>query len=166
MTTIPDVVLRDMTVGDLPEVGSIEIDAFPCPWSVNAFWGEIENPLAWARVAFDDQGRVVGYLVARFYGDLWHLMDLAVCSSARRYGVGRLLLDDLLARVAADVRPAADGHVAAGTQDVTLEVRPSNEAAIALYRSRDFEDVGRRRRYYEDTGEDAIVMLRSGTRSR
>jgi ribosomal-protein-alanine acetyltransferase len=157
---IVDVVLRDMTVGDLPEVGSIEIEAFPCPWSLNAFWGEIENPLAWARVATDDEGRVVGYLVARFYGDLWHLMDLAACPSARRHGVGGVLLDDLLAGVAVDARVAADAR------DVTLEVRPSNEAAIALYRSRGFESVGRRPRYYDDNGEDAIIMLRSGTRSR
>lgn len=166
VTRITDVVVRDMTPRDLPEVDSIEIDVFPCPWSLSAFWSEIENPLAWTRVATTEEGGVVGYLVARFYGDLWHVMDLAVCASAHRTGVGSRLLDDLLARVAADTRSAADAHVQQGAQDVTLEVRPSNQPAIALYRSRDFEEVGRRRRYYEDTGEDAIIMLRSSVRSR
>ena len=77
-------------------------------------------------------------------------MDLAVRPSARLQGIGRSMIDDLLTVVAAT------------DLDVTLEVRPSNKAAIDLYRSCGFEAVGTRRRYYEDNGEDAIVMLARG----
>ena len=152
VTPSAEVVLRDMTVADLAQVLSIEIETFPCPWSLHAFRTEVQNPLGWARVAADDEGRVVAYLVARFYGDMWHLMDLAVCLSARLQGIGRSMIDDLFAVVAAT------------DLDVTLEVRPSNKAAIDLYRSCGFEAVGTRRRYYEDNGEDAIVMSRAATK--
>ncbi|MCJ7795463.1 MAG: ribosomal protein S18-alanine N-acetyltransferase [Thermoleophilia bacterium] len=152
VTLSSEVVLRDMTVADLAQVLSIEIAAFPCPWSLHAFRTEVQNPLAWTRVATDDEGRVVAYLVARFYGDMWHLMDLAVCQSARLRGIGRSMIIDLFAVVAAT------------DLDVTLEVRPSNKAAVDLYRGCGFEAVGMRRRYYEDHGEDAIVMLRTGTK--
>jgi ribosomal-protein-alanine N-acetyltransferase len=148
-----DVVLRDMTVADLAQVLLIEIATFPRPWSLQAFRSEVQNPSAWTRVAADDEGRVVAYLVARFYGDMWHLMDLAVIPSARRQGIGRSMIDDLLIVVAAtDV-------------DVTLEVRPSNAAAIELYRTFGFRAVGARRRYYDDNGEDALVMTRTGTKA-
>lgn len=153
VTPSAEVLLRDMTVADLAQVLSIEIAAFPCPWSLLAFRTEVQNPRGWTRVAADDEGRVVAYLVARFYGDLWHLMDLAVCQSARRRGIGRSMIDDLLAAAAAT------------DLDVTLEVRPSNKVAVELYRSSGFEAVGARRRYYEDNGEDAIVMLRAGSKS-
>lgn len=147
-----EVVLRDMTTADLAQVLSIEIATFPCPWSLNSFRSEVQNPFGWTRVAAADGGRVVAYLVARFYGDMWHLMDLAVCPSARLQGIGRSLIDDLLCVVAAT------------DLDVTLEVRPSNKAAVDLYLSCGFESVGVRRRYYEDNGEDAIVMSRAGTK--
>lgn len=152
VTPSPKVVLRDMTMADLAQVLSIEIAAFPCPWSLNSFRAEVQNPFGWTRVAANEGGRVVAYLVARFYGDMWHLMDLAVCASARLQGIGRSMIDDLLAVVAAT------------DLDLTLEVRPSNKAAIDLYHSCGFEAVGVRRRYYEDNGEDAIVMLRPGTK--
>jgi len=152
VTPSAEVVLRDMRVADLAQVLLIEIAVFPCPWSLHAFRAEVQNSFGWTRVAADDEGRVVAYLVARFYGDMWHLMDLAVCPSARRQGIGRSMIDDLLAVVAAT------------DLDVTLEVRPSNEAAIDLYRGCGFETVGTRRRYYEDNGEDAIIMLRGGTK--
>ena len=153
VTADADVVLRDMTVADLAQVMLIEIETFPTPWSLQAFRSEVQNPAAWTRVAADDEGRVVAYLVARFYGDMWHLMDLAVIPSARRQGIGRSMIDDLLIVVAAT------------DLDVTLEVRPSNAAAIALYRTFGFQAVGARRRYYEDNGEDAIVMTRTGTKA-
>ncbi len=152
VTSNADVVLRDMTVADLAQILLIEIATFACPWLLQAFRTEVQNPSGWTRVAADDEGRVVAYLVARFYGDMWHLMDLAVCPSARRQGIGSSLIDDLL--------------VVVGATDlaVTLEVRPSNGAAIDLYRACGFEVVGARRRYYEDNGEDAIIMLRVGTK--
>ncbi|MBZ0253853.1 MAG: GNAT family N-acetyltransferase, partial [Candidatus Methylomirabilis sp.] len=76
-----------------------------------------------------------------------HLLNLAVAPAHRRRGLGAALYDE----TAAALRVV-------GARVMFLEVRPSNEAALALYRSRGLEVVGRRRRYYADNGEDAIVM--------
>jgi [ribosomal protein S18]-alanine N-acetyltransferase len=102
-----------------------------------------------AEVAVNGEDRVVGFLVCRLYGDWWHVMDLAVEPPLRGRGVAAGLLDWFLRLVAGQ-----------GT-DVTLEVRPANVAAIALYQSRGFALAGVRRRYYVDTGEDAVIMTLS-----
>ncbi len=143
------IVIRPMNRDDLAAVVRIELEVFPCPWSLASFASEIDNPLGFTRVAVDHEQAVVGYLVARFYGDIWHVMDIAVRPDLARTGVGARLVDDFL-------------RVSSGT-DVTLEVRPTNTAAIALYASRGFIEAGRRRRYYQDNGEDALVLVRWGS---
>jgi ribosomal-protein-alanine N-acetyltransferase len=91
---------------------------------------------------------LVGYLLCRLYGDMWHVMNLAVAPGQRRRGTGRLLMQRFLG-------------LADATRSVsTLEVRPSNRSAVRLYAGLGFEFVGRRRGYYTDTGEDALVMTR------
>lgn len=94
----------------------------------------------------DEAGTAVGFLVSRFYGEEWHIMDLVVTFHERRRGLGGLLLDDLLQSLSVDAT-------------VVLEVRRGNEAAIALYSSRGFNMVGVRRGYYGNGGEDALVMM-------
>lgn len=138
--------LRDMRESDLPDVLGIERAGFPVPWTAQMFRDEFGHPRSWKRVVEDDAGAVVGFLVARFYGDSWHIMDLAVTFRERRRGLGGLLLDDLLHALPVDAT-------------LVLEVRRGNEAAAALYSSRDFRTVGVRRGYYADTGEDALVMM-------
>jgi ribosomal-protein-alanine N-acetyltransferase len=87
--------------------------------------------------------------VALIAGDEGEIADLAVAPSARRRGVGGALLDRV-------VRDAA----ASGVGALYLEVRESNAGAIALYRSRGFGAVGRRRGYYRHPSEDALVLRR------
>ena len=136
-----------MRAGDLDEVLAIECASFTMPWSRGAFLYEIEqNRVARCRVVRDDDG-VVGYVCVWEIADEVHLTNIAVHPAHRRRGIARGMLDLLLAESRArDLRL------------VVLEVRPSNQEAIALYESFGFRVTGRRRGYYYDTGEDALVM--------
>jgi N6-L-threonylcarbamoyladenine synthase len=142
------VVIRAMAATDLHAVAGIEAVSFTDPWTPEMFAEELRQELAWKAVAQGEDGTVLGYLVGRMYPDVWHLMNLAVAPAARRQGVGRRLLAAFL--------QAADR----ASRDVLLEVRPGNEAALALYASVGFARLGARRRYYPDTGEDALVLAR------
>jgi [ribosomal protein S18]-alanine N-acetyltransferase len=144
-----DVLLREMRPADLPGVLLVEAASFVSPWTAAMFADELAGAGSWAQVAGDADGRVVGFLVCRLYGDLWHVMDLAVEPGRRGCGVGARLLDAFL-----------EAATVASEADFTLEVRPSNAAALALYQSRGFQMVGLRHHYYADTGEDAVIMIR------
>jgi ribosomal-protein-alanine N-acetyltransferase len=136
-----------MRAEDLDEVLAIERASFSMPWSRGAFLYEIQqNRVARCRVMRDATG-IVGYLCLWEIADEIHVTNVAVHPERRRQGIGRALLSGLLAEShARDIRL------------VVLEVRPSNREAIALYESFGFRVTGRRRGYYYDTGEDALVM--------
>jgi ribosomal-protein-alanine N-acetyltransferase len=105
-----------------------------------------------------DGSRVVGYLCLWEIADELHITNIAVDPALRRQGIGRTLLRGVL-----------DDARQRGLRLVALEVRPSNIEARALYESFGFRVVGRRRGYYYDTGEDALVMettLTAGARAR
>lgn len=140
--------IRRMKAADLPAVIAVERASFALPWTARMLEEELQRPLAHSVVAVDEQNGVVGFLMGRRYPDAWHVLDLAVEPHWRRRGIGGRLLDDFLA--AAQVAGA----------DVVLEVRRSNFAALALYRSRGFIVTAVRRGYYTDTGEDALVLVR------
>ena len=131
----------------LQEVLEIERASFQDPWPFVAFSRELENPFAKNTVALDENGRVAGYTVAWRAGPEFHLLNIAVRPDVRRHGLGKELMRNVL-------KQARDE----GAEYVVLEVRPSNSAAIALYKSLGFVTVAVRRRYYSD-GEDAEVMI-------
>lgn len=139
--------LREMKPDDVPRVLDIERASFPSPWTPGMFEDELRHPFSWHRVATDDGEDLTGFLVARFYGEVWHVMDLAVSPAHRRKGVGGRLLDEFLEHVPPD-------------EPVVLEVREGNDSALALYRSRGFRASGSRPHYYPDTGEAAVLMVR------
>lgn len=139
--------IRRMAYSDLPRVLSIERESFPSPWSAAMFVLEMSRRDSCCIVRELD-GSVDAYLVCSFLAGDWHLMNIAVAGDARGGGVGSRLIEHLLGELPARAR-------------VTLEVRPSNVAAIALYESCGFLVAGRRRRYYADTGEDALIMWRT-----
>ena len=151
MTRPPGVALRRATAADLASVAAIEQASFGDPWSAGSFRSLVANPtVAFVVAATGATGAtVVGYAVAWFAADEAELANLAVAASARGRGVGALLLDAVLAEAA---------HRGAAT--VYLEVRESNAAARRLYASRSFAEVGRRRRYYHNPAEDALVLAR------
>jgi len=140
------ITLRDMTRADLAAVAAIETLVFPDPWPEASFDSELSQPGMYARIA-EREGRLAGYSLTWLGGSAGHLGNLAVAPDQRRRGVAAALLDDLLHH--------ARLHDAAS---VMLEVRASNAAAQALYRSRGFRVAGLRRRYYRDGGEDALIM--------
>jgi ribosomal-protein-alanine N-acetyltransferase len=148
--------IRRLAYSDLPQVIAIERRAFPTPWSLAMFVLELSKPggvcLAAVRdagTAGEPGGRLVAYCICSRYDRIWHLMNIAVDPAQQRRGFGTALLHELLHRVGED------------DSRVTLEVRRSNAGAIALYESFGFRAAGLRRRYYQDNGEDALIMWRT-----
>jgi [ribosomal protein S18]-alanine N-acetyltransferase len=146
MTSPPDI--RRLTYADLPQVIALERRAFPTPWSLAMFVLELSKPSGIC-LAARRGGRLTGYLVCSRYDTVWHIMNVAVDPDDRRTGIATALLRELLARVD---DPGAR---------FTLEVRRSNAPAIALYERFGFKAAGMRRRYYQDNGEDALIMWRT-----
>ncbi|UJA20410.1 ribosomal protein S18-alanine N-acetyltransferase [Thermoleophilia bacterium SCSIO 60948] len=138
--------IRRLAYADLPQVVSIERRAFTTPWSLAMFVLELSKPSGVMLAAIREE-RIVGYLVCSRYVDVWHLMNIAVDPRLRRLGIASRLMDSMLERGGRE-------------ESYTLEVRPSNLAAIALYRDKGFRAAGHRRRYYHDNGEDALIMWR------
>ncbi len=136
-----------MRVGDLDEVLEIERASFGMPWSRGAFVYEIErNRVARCWVMRED-GQVVGYLCLWEIADELHITNIAVHPIHRRRGIARTLLASVL-----------EGARQRSPSVVALEVRPTNVEARTLYESFGFRVIGRRRGYYYDTGEDALIM--------
>jgi ribosomal-protein-alanine N-acetyltransferase len=152
---VPDLRIEPMRAADLPAVLGIEQVSFDTPWTHAAFIHELErNRVAEMWVArgaregdASEAAPVVGYLCLWAIADEVHVTNLAVDPARRGKGVGRLLLGTLLAR-----------HRARGARRAFLEVRPGNVEARRLYTSLGFQVVGRRRGYYVDTGEDALLL--------
>ncbi len=144
---VPPLSLERMAAADLDEVIVIERLSFTLPWSRGAFLYEIEQNQVARCWVLRQQRRLVGYVCLWEIADEVHITNVAVHPECRRQGLGRMMigwiLDDARRR---DLRL------------VILEVRPSNTEARALYESFGFQVVGRRRGYYYDTGEDALVM--------
>jgi ribosomal-protein-alanine N-acetyltransferase len=148
----PRLEIRRLAYSDLPQVIGIERRAFPTPWSLAMFVLELSKSsgICLAAVLDDDTGRrLVGYLICSRYETVWHVMNVAVAPEHRREGVASALLGELYVRV--------DDEQAR----YTLEVRRSNAVAIGLYEREGFRAAGLRRRYYQDNGEDALVMWRT-----
>ncbi len=140
--------IRRMTEQDLDEVMEIERLSFPTPWSRLLFERELSTPFARSLVAWETQEEsILGYLCFWFVEREAHILNLAVHPSWRNGGIGTLLLKNAIE----DCRRNK-------VELVTLEVRRSNYRAISLYRNFDFQPQGIRRRYYTDSGEDALVM--------
>jgi len=138
--------IRPMHCTDLDAVLAIERDSFAMAWSAELFQGQLARPTTIALV-YERNGRVVGYLIADSFVDVWHLMNLCVSRTCRRDHIASDLLG---AYFAITEQTGHRGH--------TLEVRVSNEAAIELYRSFGFISSGVRPRYYSDDREDALIM--------
>ena len=145
--TATQISIRRLTYSDLPQVIAIERRSFPTPWSLAMFVLELSKPSGVCLAAVDG-GAISGYLICSKYDRVYHLMNIAVDPSVRRHGLGQRLLESLIERAGAD-------------ESYTLEVRTSNAPAISLYERFGFRSAGTRPRYYQDTGEDAMIMWRT-----
>lgn len=144
------ILARPMLREDLERVIAIEREIFPFPWSPGNFVDSLAAGYdAWA---FEVGGGIGGYAIVMWIPDEVHLLNLSVAAGLQGRGIGRAILQWLMADAAAR-----------GARGMLLEVRPSNAPAIALYRSEGFDDIGLRKRYYpswNNTREDARVMFR------
>lgn len=163
-------IVQAMQVGDIPEVMAIEKVSFPTPWSATAYRHELtQNELSrfivirkreppkestqtrWFERRRKNPERPLFAVVG--YGGFWllneeaHISTIAVRPDWRGHGLGELLLVAMI-----------DLAASLQARFVTLEVRVSNLVAQNLYRKHLFEQVGRRRHYYRDNGEDALIM--------
>lgn len=138
--------IRPMKLADLRSIVSIEETSFPRPWSLNAFITQLARDDSICLVAEADE-KVVGYIIATQYVEVWHLLDLAVHEEFRRQYIATDLLETLLELCG---REPHRGY--------TLEVRKSNRGAIKMYESFGFICTGIRKGYYRDNSEDALIM--------
>jgi len=137
--------VRRLTPDDLDRVFEIELSAYPFPWTRGIFADCIRVGYeCWGLQAGKD---LIGYCIQTHAAGENHLLNLCIASQWQRQGLGNILLDHAvrLARL----------H---GCERMFLEVRPSNEPAIHIYEKAGFQPVGRRKNYYMDTREDAVVM--------
>lgn len=144
----PEVRIRRMGTKDLDAVAAIEKETFARPWSRESFRQELERNKAARYLVAEQDGQVIGYAGAWIILDESHITNIAVAEPERGKGVGRKLTEALMQYISN-----------LGAAYATLEVRVSNERAQNLYRSLGFVSVGKRKRYYEDNGEDAFLMV-------
>jgi ribosomal-protein-alanine N-acetyltransferase len=142
----PLVRVRAMEAEDVPQVAELDRRCATLPWSEGSFLGEIRSAVGYYRVA-EREGRLVGYLGANLILDEAHVTTLGTDPGFRRQGIAERLLVEFLSHA-----------IGAGCRRITLEVRVSNEPAIGLYRKYYFAPVSKRKAYYSDNQEDALVM--------
>lgn len=136
-----------MRTEHIPQVAQLEKTCFgAAAWSEKSVASELENPLSLWIVAEED-GRVLGYVGSQTVLDETDMMNVAVDPDFRGQGIATGLIADLIGALKER-----------GSRCLTLEVRASNEAAIALYRSLSFEQIGLRKSYYRNPREDALLM--------
>ena len=152
MDTRMHVRIVPMNADHVDEVAELERICFSTPWSRNMLLEELDNALSAFLVALDDSGRVAGYAGLQVVLDEGYITNVAVRPDCRKQGIAGKLLQVFL--------DFAQGNRLAF---LTLEVRASNYGAIALYGSRGFRSVGRRKNYYEHPKEDAIIMTKEFT---
>lgn len=143
-----------MSEDDLPEILAIERECQPAPWTRAMFIDKMNAPRAHCLTVKAEAGErafLAAYIVFRFVADELHLHNLAVSKECRRQGLGRNLMNLM-----------KDIGLQAGITRRTLEVRSSNREAIGLYEKCGFVVRGRRRGYYDDTNDDALIMWAEG----
>ena len=139
--------IRRADPADVLSIGLIERDSFADPWGSREFTTALGSPQTIFLVAEDADGAVAGYAIAIAVADEAEILNLAVRQERREHGIGGKLLDSAITEVRSR-----------GADQVYLEVRESNEAARKLYASRGFDEVTRRRKYYQHPVEDALVL--------
>ena len=130
----------------VPQVAALERQCFSDPWSEESVASELENPLSLWLVC-QDGDQVLGYIGSQTVLDETDMMNVAVSPASRRRGIAAQLIETLI--LALKQR---------GSRSLSLEVRASNAAAIALYQKLGFSQVGRRANYYRHPKEDGLIL--------
>lgn len=140
------ITVRAMTKADVKSVYAIEVLSFRTPWSLRSLMSELKNSVAHYTVLEKD-GEIIGYCGMWVLFEEAHITNIAIHPEHRGNGFGKQLLHGAM-RVAASF----------GAEMMTLEVRETNTVAQRMYDEMDFSQQGRRKRYYTDTGEDALLL--------
>jgi len=143
----PAAAVRSAAAADLPAVLRLEQLCFDDPWSPSLLLEELHRDTRRRPLVVEEDGETAGFLMAWVVADEYHVINLAVDPGRRRRGLAARLLAAGLAEARA-----------AGCTVATLEVRASNDGAIAFYARHGFVTVGRRRGSYADNGEDALLL--------
>ncbi len=141
-----EIIFREMTPADADAVSEIEIKSFALPWKRDTFYEVVQRDNT-AYVVGELDGKIIAYAGAWLAFGEAEVMSVAVDENFRGRGFGRKIFAELI-RVCKE----------RGATAITLEVRPSNIAAIKIYESFGLKSVGRRPKYYVDNGEDALIM--------
>lgn len=142
-----DTIIRRMVEADVAAVHAIEAASFPTPWTQAMFLSEMRENKVARYLVIQTAGEVAGFAGVHIILDEGHITNIAVAPAYRGLGYGRLITLALM-QYASNL----------GVSYLTLEVRKSNEKAKRLYASLGFTPVGLRKKYYPDTGEDALLM--------
>jgi ribosomal-protein-alanine N-acetyltransferase len=144
--------MESMTADDIDQVLTIEQDIFPIPWNRISFENELKcmdsDNFIVKHKTEEGYPQIIAYISFRLVIDEMHLLKIGVAPKWRNRGIASWLLRKSM-QVAAEK----------GAAVVYLEVRLSNIDAIAFYQKLGFEPIGRRTRYYQETGEDALVLM-------
>jgi ribosomal-protein-alanine N-acetyltransferase len=143
-------VIREMRQTDVARVAWLEREAYEFPWSPGIFRDCLLA--GYASIVTEFRGDVIAYAIMSVAAGEAHLLNLCVARNCRRAGHGRRLLDVVIERA-----------IHAGAERMYLEVRPSNDSALALYAGYGFERIGLRKHYYRASSgsEDAVLLARS-----
>jgi ribosomal-protein-alanine N-acetyltransferase len=146
-----NIIIRLATLLDLQDIHRLEQECFAIPWSLQSLKTDLtENNKVATYLVAGDHGRIAGYI------GMWQVLDeaqitnLAVALDYRGRGIGSSLVRGLCLLAKEK-----------GIARLTLEVRPSNTPARRVYESAGFAEISKRKAYYEDNGEDAIIMLKN-----
>lgn len=142
--------LRPWSRRHIEAIAAIDRQSFRNPWQESTFQAELARRDALNRVALGPGGEVIAFVCTRVLLEELHVLKVAVAKAHRKQG----LATDLMRCIFAPARKR-------GAREVLLEVRPSNQAAISLYRKLAFGCIAVRARYYPDTGEDALVLRKT-----
>lgn len=142
------VFIRRMTMADVDQVYALELAVFSTPWSRQSFVDEMGKNVCARYLVAEAQGEILAYAGAWLVMEEGHITNVAVTEQCRGQGLGTQIVQELM-QYAANM----------GVQYMTLEVRKSNLAAQKLYHKLGFIELGVRKRYYEDNGEDALLLV-------
>ncbi len=139
--------IEDVQEQQLEQIEQIEKACFSLPWTIDQLRGQLKDTQHEFIAAMDERGRILGYVGMMYVLDEGYISNVAVAPEHRRLGIADALISKLMERSAC-----------LELSFVTLEVRCSNSAAMALYKKHGFIPVGRRKNYYDFPREDAILM--------
>ncbi len=138
-----------MLEADIPMLMRLEKECFPTPWTENMFLCQIRLVDISANLVYTEEDEICGYVVGWFGYEELHILSIGVNPLLRGRGIAEALLNEAMRR-----------SLKAGCTRVILEVRKSNSRAQRFYQKLGFRQVGIRKGYYSETGEDALVLER------